>query len=102
MRFTQIIAAATALATNSLAARNEFLIKSTGTNTATHNNLYIEAYHTGAGLSDAVLTTKSTAGHFFLNETHIQLDIGQEFGYAFDMGGAANYAGMAPNIHTHL
>ena len=54
----------------------EFYIKSTGSSIPAHNNLYVEAYHTGAGLADAVLTPNTTyAGHFFLNNTALRMDI---------------------------
>ncbi|RAO68278.1 uncharacterized protein BHQ10_004290 [Talaromyces amestolkiae] len=93
MLFTQFALAAATLAAGSLAAPSEFYLKTTGSNITAHNNLYVEAYHTGAGLGDPVLTTvTANAGHFYLNETYLQMDIGQEYTYGFDVGGATNYA----------
>ena len=97
MLFTHLTLAAIApLATSSLAAAtdNEFYLKTTDSNISAHNNLLVEGYHTGAGLSDPVLTTvEANAGHFYLNETYLQMDIGQAFTYGFDLGSATNYAG---------
>ncbi|EED18686.1 conserved hypothetical protein [Talaromyces stipitatus ATCC 10500] len=93
MLFPQLALAFATFAAWSLAAPSEFLLKTTGSNITAHNNLYVEAYHTGAGMADAVLTTvTANAGHFYLNETYLQMDIGQEFSYGFDIGGATNYA----------
>lgn len=94
MLFTQLALAAATFAATSLAAPSEFYVKTTGSNITAHNDLYVEAYHTGAGLSDAVLTpVTGNAGHFYLNETYLQMDIGQEYTFGFDLGSAANYAG---------
>ena len=94
MLFKSLSLAVASLAASSLAAPSEFYLKTTGSNITAHNNLYVEAYHTGAGLGDPVLTTvTANAGHFYLNETYLQMDIGQEFSYGFDIGGATNYAG---------
>lgn len=61
------------------------------------NNLYVQSYHTGAGLSDAVLTTdKSTASTFVLmNDTNLQREdtTGQGFTWGLTMDPANNYAG---------
>lgn len=94
MLFTHLALAVATFAASSLAAPSEFYLKTTGSNITAHNNLYVEAYHTGAGLGDPVLTTvTANAGHFYLNETYLQMDIGQEYTYGFDIGGATNYAG---------
>lgn len=94
---TQLALAVATFAASSLAAPSEFYLKTTGSSIIAHNDLYVEAYHTGAGLSDAVLTTSTAdAGHFYLNETYLQMDIGQEYSYGFDVGGATNYAGELP------
>ncbi|CRG91240.1 hypothetical protein PISL3812_08288 [Talaromyces islandicus] len=93
MLFAKIALSLASLAAGVSAAQNEFHLK-TVSSSPSKNNLYVEAYHTGAGLADAVLTTSSSAaGKFYLNETYLQMDIGQEFTYGFELGGATNYAG---------
>lgn len=58
-------------------------------------NLLVEAYHTGAGLNDAVLTKNvSTAAKFYLNGTVAQFDLGSpDIQWFMAMGGDTNYAG---------
>lgn len=60
-------------------------------------DLYLQSYHTGAGLSDAVLTTdKSTASTFVLkDDTSLQTEdtTGQGFTWGLTMDPANNYAG---------
>ncbi|KAH8703451.1 hypothetical protein BGW36DRAFT_369363 [Talaromyces proteolyticus] len=93
MLFSQIVLTAASLAASVIAAPNEFRIK-TVSSSASKNGLYVESYHTGAGLADPVLTTSTAnAGKFYLNNTYLQQDIGQEFSYGFELGGATNYAG---------
>lgn len=93
MLFTKIALSLASLAAGVSATQKEFHLK-TVSSSSSKNNLYVEAYHTGAGMADAVLTTStSAAGKFYLNETYLQMDIGQEFTYGFEVGGATNYAG---------
>lgn len=95
MLFTKIALSLASLAVgvSAAAAPKEFHLKTVSTSSS-KNNLYVEAYHTGAGMADAVLTTStSAAGKFYLNDTHLQMDIGQDFSYGFELGGATNYAG---------
>ena len=58
-------------------------------------NLFVEAYHTGAGLNDAVLIpSPNTASKFFLNGTTGQFDLNSpSISWFLAMGGDANYAG---------
>jgi len=64
--------------------------------------LWLSAYHTGAGLNDAVLLKNgSEAIKGYLNETIQQFDLGTEFPWFMAMGGDANYAGWeAVQINT--
>lgn len=60
-----------------------------------HNNLFVYAYHTGAGLNDAVLSTKADQGSpAFLNGTKVQFDLDTPFPWGLKMTGDTNYAGM--------
>ena len=43
------------------------------------NGLYVEAYHTGAGLNDATLGPIDTAAAGYLNGTNQQFDLGTTF-----------------------
>jgi hypothetical protein len=70
-----------------------FHLKTTGGSIPSHNDLYVEAYHTGAGFNDAVLTSDiSTAAPFFLNGTYAQFDLNTDFPWGFSMEAASNYA----------
>lgn len=56
-----------------------FRLKSTGATNQEHNNLYVYAYHTGAGLNDAVLTKDvNTASSVYLNGTNAFFDFHTE------------------------
>jgi hypothetical protein len=58
------------------------------------SNLYVSAYHTGAGLNDAVLTPEITrASKGFLNDTYQAFDFETDFSWGMRMAGNANYAG---------
>jgi hypothetical protein len=58
------------------------------------NGLYVSSYHTGAGLSDAVLTSNKThASRCFLNDTYMLFDFGPDVPWGMNMGEATNYAG---------
>lgn len=70
-----------------------FHLKSTGATNADHNNLYVYSYHTGAGLSDAVLTNDvSIASSIYLNGTNALVDLGTEFTWGLIATGDTNYA----------
>ena len=56
-----------------------FRLKSIGATNQEHNNLYVYAYHTGAGLNDAVLTKDvNTASSVYLNGTNAFFDFNTE------------------------
>jgi hypothetical protein len=58
------------------------------------SNLYVSAYHTGAGLNDAVLTPNiARASKGFLNDTYQAFDFETDFPWGMMMAGNANYAG---------
>ena len=81
--------------TTSANSTSEYYLKTSGASSASHNDLYIHSYHTGAGLNDVVgLTNLENASKGFLNETHAQFDFNTTFPWAFDFGGDTNYAGM--------
>lgn len=70
-----------------------FHLKSTGATNADHNNLYVYAYHTGAGLNDAVLTKNaSKASSVYLNGTNANFDLKTEFSWGVVATGNTNYA----------
>ncbi|KZN87578.1 hypothetical protein EN45_061390 [Penicillium chrysogenum] len=56
-----------------------FGLKSIGATNQEHNNLYVYAYHTGAGLNDAVLTKDvNAASSVYLNGTNAFFDLNTE------------------------
>lgn len=58
------------------------------------NGLYVAAYHTGAGLNDAVLISDMPgASKGFLNDSYQLFDFGTHFPWGMKIGGNANYAG---------
>ena len=61
------------------------------------NGLYVYSYHTGAGLSDAVLTPNvSIADVGFLNATHQQFDLGStEIQWGMHMAVSTGYSGKS-------
>lgn len=69
----------------------------TSSNSDSHNNLYVYAYHTGAGLNDAVLSANADdASKAFVNGTNVQFDLGTPFPWGVNMVGATNYGGKSP------
>lgn len=63
------------------------------------NDLYVESYHTGAGLSDATLSPSTEyAVKGFLNSTSTewQIDLGNPFPWGLIMYGDTNYAAWDP------
>lgn len=101
MLFSRIALTLATLAASTFAA-NEFTLKTSSSSSA-FNGLYVEAYHTGAGLSDPVLsTTSSSAGKFFLNDTTLLLDIGEpDTYYAVEIYGDTDYAGKSTWHFNH-
>ncbi|MCJ1480339.1 hypothetical protein MMC06_000494 [Schaereria dolodes] len=56
-------------------------------------NLYVQAYHTGAGLNDVVLLERDEySAKGFLNDSYQEFDLGNNFPYGFYLGGDTNYA----------
>jgi hypothetical protein len=86
---TSVIAAPVASAKES----KRFHLKSTGATNDNHNNLYVYAYHTGAGLNDAVLSKDaSIASSVYLNGTNALFDLKTEFPWGMIATGDTNYA----------
>lgn len=71
----------------------EFHLKTSGAENPDHNDLYVYGYHTGAGLSDAVLSKDvETAGTAFLNGTNVQFDYNTTFPWGLSPQAVTNYA----------
>ncbi|KAJ5958865.1 uncharacterized protein N7479_006015 [Penicillium vulpinum] len=76
-----------------------FHLKSSGATIAAHNNLYVYAYHTGAGLNDAVLTKDaSIASPIYLNGTNALFDLQTDFPWGMIATGNTNYASWSPIV----
>ncbi|EKV11973.1 hypothetical protein Pdw03_6952 [Penicillium digitatum] len=95
------------LATSAIAApvtittrqSKRFHLKSTGATNENHNNLYVYAYHTGAGLNDAVLTKDaSIASPIYLNGTNALVDLKTEFSWGLIATGDTNYGSWEPIV----
>ncbi|EKG11228.1 hypothetical protein MPH_11699 [Macrophomina phaseolina MS6] len=76
------------------------LVNNNDTTKAKYNNLYLTAFHTGAGTNDAVLTSsKDSAATGFLNETadgsFQEFDFGNDFPWTMKIG-YEPYAAWAP------
>ncbi|KAJ5794771.1 hypothetical protein N7457_001370 [Penicillium paradoxum] len=92
------------LATTAIAApvantqeSKHFHLKSTGATNAEHNGLYVYAYHTGAGLNDAVLTTDANkASSVYLNGTKAKFDLKSDLSWGVVATGNTNYASWQP------
>lgn len=70
-----------------------FHLKTADASNEKHNDLYVFAYHTGAGFNDAVLTSDvDAASTAFLNGTHTQFDLKTSFPWGFNPIGDTNYA----------
>ncbi|PWY75535.1 hypothetical protein BO70DRAFT_364070 [Aspergillus heteromorphus CBS 117.55] len=88
---------ASAVAASPLASRQDsssstFHLKTSGASNDDHNNLYVYAYHTGAGFNDAVLTSDvGTASPAFLNGTNTQFDLGTPFPWGLKPSVQNNY-----------
>lgn len=101
--FTAVTLLATAALANPLTrARREFHLKTMGAKNTNHNNLFIYAYHTGAGLNDAVLDKNgANASPFYFNGTQALADLGTDFPWGLIATGDTNYACTSPDRH-HL
>ncbi|CDM35786.1 hypothetical protein DTO013E5_9231 [Penicillium roqueforti] len=85
--------------TNTTKVSKQFHLKSSGATNANHNNLYVYSYHTGAGLSDAVLTSDvSIASPIYLNGTNAVVDLKTEFSWGLIATGDTNYASWEPIV----
>ncbi|OQE23259.1 hypothetical protein PENSTE_c009G05355 [Penicillium steckii] len=74
-----------------------FNLKTSGAENDAHNDLYLYSYHTGAGLSDAVLDKSSEkAANVSLNGTVATVDLGNDFPWAIIANGYTNYANWDP------
>jgi hypothetical protein len=80
--------------TFSHAGREYYLRTTVLSGSAAFDNKYVNSYHPGAGLSDAVLTSDGGAIGF-LNDTHQVFDLGAGFPFGFVMDVVAPYAGWA-------
>ncbi|CAI7576706.1 unnamed protein product [Penicillium glandicola] len=76
-----------------------FYLKSSGATNEDHNNLYVYAYHTGAGLNDAVLSNDvSIASPVYLNGTNALFDFDSDFPWGMIATGNTNYASWEPIV----
>ena len=95
--FTPLALLATTVAATPILSRDAgkpFTLKTTSQNND-HNDLYVYAYHTGAGLNDAVLSKSAgTASSAVLNGTNLQFQLGSGLTFGMLMPGDTNYAGM--------
>ncbi|CAI7635144.1 unnamed protein product [Penicillium palitans] len=70
-----MLTATTVAATLTSSSPKHFRLKSSGATNQEHNNLYIFAHHTGAGLNDTVLTKDmNNASSVYLNNTKALFD----------------------------
>ncbi|KAF2086247.1 hypothetical protein K490DRAFT_66795 [Saccharata proteae CBS 121410] len=95
MKFTTAITsaiAATSASAMAIQARqvpnNTFLLMTKSDDTC-FDGLYIEAYHTGAGLADAVLAGKEGGASFFFNGTRVDSTV-----YGYNGGSNLGIAGL--------
>ncbi|KAJ5099374.1 hypothetical protein N7532_006375 [Penicillium argentinense] len=96
MKFLSTLALLVATATATPVARStkEFHLKTSGAQNEAHNDLYLQTYHTGAGLNDAVFTKGSDkASPVYFNGTQALVDLQSEFPWGIVATGDTNYAG---------
>ena len=75
---------------------NTFHIKTSGSSNGAHNDLFVYAYHTGAGLNDAVLTANiDDASSAYVNSTSSTLFFPLESSLTFgaQLDGDTSYDG---------
>jgi hypothetical protein len=78
-------------------ATKPFHLRTADASNEKHNDLYVYAYHTGAGFNDAVLTSdEDTASTAFLNGTYTQFDFETPFPWGFNPIPVTNYAQWEP------
>ncbi|CAG7971834.1 unnamed protein product [Penicillium salamii] len=87
----------TIAATVASSSSEHFHLKSSGATNQEHNNLYVYAYHTGSGLSDAALTNDvNTASSVYLNGTNALFDFNTKFPWGFVVTSNTKYAYWDP------
>ncbi|CAG8217824.1 unnamed protein product [Penicillium salamii] len=92
-----LMLAASAIAAPVASTTKHFHLKSSGATNPDHNDLYVYAYHTGAGLNDAVLTKDiDTASSVYLNGTKALFDLNSDFPWGVVATGNTNYASWEP------
>lgn len=85
--------AATVMANPVARATKEFHLETSGAKNSHHNNLFVYAYHTGAGFNDAVLDKDgSNASKIYLNGTTALADLGTDYPWGLIATGDTNYA----------
>lgn len=88
----------TIAATVASSSSEHFHLKSSGATNQKHNNLYVYAYHTGSGLSDAALTNDvNTASSVYLNGTNAVFDFNTKFHWGFVVTSNTKYACEHPS-----
>ncbi|KAF7719555.1 Uncharacterized protein PECH_005527 [Penicillium ucsense] len=99
MKFLATLAlmATAVMAAPAAKSSKEFHLKTAGASKAKFNDLFVYAYHTGAGLNDAVLSKDSSiASAFYFNGTMALADLKTEFPWGMIAPGDANYASWEP------
>lgn len=92
---------ATAVATPIARAPKGFHLKTSNADHPEHNDLYVYAYHTGAGFNDAVLSKNaSIASSFHLEGTNAIADLKTDFSWGVYVPGNTNYAGKLHALAT--
>ncbi|KAJ5349981.1 hypothetical protein N7541_007708 [Penicillium brevicompactum] len=94
-----LMLAASAIAAPVASSTKNFHLKSSGASNPDHNDLYVYAYHTGAGLNDAVLTKDvETASPVYLNGTNALFDLKSDFPWGVVATGNTNYGSWEPIV----
>ncbi|KAJ5037137.1 hypothetical protein NUH16_005020 [Penicillium rubens] len=97
LTFLFMLTASTLVATVASSSSKHFHLKSSGATNQEHNSLYVYAYHTGAGLNDAVLTKDvNTASSAYLNGTNALFDLNTEFPWGVVATGNTKYNSWDP------
>ncbi|KAJ6118845.1 hypothetical protein N7471_013465 [Penicillium samsonianum] len=92
-----MLTASTVAATLTSSSPKHFRLKSSGATNQEHNNLYVFAYHTGAGLNDAVLTKYvNNASSVCLNGTKALFDFDTKSPRGVVATGDTKYASWDP------
>ncbi|KAJ5722653.1 hypothetical protein N7488_000688 [Penicillium malachiteum] len=95
--------AATALAgpigVRSTHATSEFKLKTHGATIDALNNLYVYAYHSGAGLNDAVLSSNaSEATPFWITNGTVYADLEDSYSWGLSINGDTDEASWEPVV----